>query len=151
MLVLDIVITAFEALKPFTKCSFTKSSFPQLKEENQNYPQMTRIWLGYWYFRWRINLWCKYKFTKVVVSSCWQISKLPVWHFWSAYFDQHLPLQPSIEKWQKQSCTPNILYCITYICFRLAWNLHFQSLTELASTDCGLTLFAFLWLIFPYI
>ena len=28
-----------------------------------------------------------------------------IWHFWSAYSDQHLPLQPSIEKRQKKSCT----------------------------------------------
>ena len=62
----------------------------------------------------KINLWCKHKFTNMVLSLCWQISKLTVWHFWSAYFDQHLPLQPSIDKRRKQSCTPNIVTCIEW-------------------------------------
>ena len=112
MSVLDIKIIALEALKPLTTRSFTKSSlststwehsmslsrsFLQVKAKNQNFPQMTGIRLENWHLRSRINLWCKYKFTNVVLSLCWQMSKLTVWHFWSVYFDQHLPLQPSIE------------------------------------------------------
>ena len=78
-------------------------SFLQMKAQNQNFPKRTRIWLGNWHLRSRINLWCEHKFTNVVLSlcwHCWQMSMLTVWHFWSAYFDQHLPLQ-------KSSCTPN--------------------------------------------
>ena len=82
MPVLDIKITALEALKPFTIRSFTKSrltvstwehsmslsrSFLQMKAENQNFPQMTRIRLENWHLRSRINLWCKHKFTNVVM------------------------------------------------------------------------------------
>ena len=58
--VLDIKITALEVLKPVSICSVTKSSvtlstwehlmslsrsFLQMKAENQNFPQITRIWL----------------------------------------------------------------------------------------------------------
>ena len=39
-------------------------------------------------------------------------SSLPCEIFLSAYFDQHLPLQPSIEKRRKQSFTPNISHII---------------------------------------
>ena len=71
MPVLDIKITALEALKPLTTHYFTKSSltastwkhsmsldrsFLQMKAENQNFPQMTRIWLENWHLRSRINL-----------------------------------------------------------------------------------------------
>ena len=64
-------------------------SFLQMKAENQNCPQMTRIWLEKWHIWSRIKLWCKHKFTNAVLSLCWQMSKLTVWCFWSAYF---LPL-----------------------------------------------------------
>ena len=109
-------ITALEALKLLTTRFFTKRSltvstwehsmslsrsFLQMKAKKQNFPQMTRIWLKNWHLRSRINLWCKYKFTNVVLSLCWKMSKLTVCVFWSAYFDQHLPLQPSIEKRRK--------------------------------------------------
>ena len=77
-------------------------SFLQIKAENQNDPQMTRILLKNWHLRSRINLRCKHKFTNVVLSLYWQMSKLTVRYFWFAYFDQHLPLQPSIEKRRKQ-------------------------------------------------
>ena len=73
----------------------------------QNFPQITKIWLENWHLRSRMNLWCKHKFTNVVLSLYWQMFKLIVWHSWSAYFDQHLALQSSIEKWRKQSCTPS--------------------------------------------
>ena len=111
------------ALKPLTTRFFTKSSltvstseysmslsrsFLQMKAENQNFQQITRICLENGHLWSRINLCCKHKFTNVVLSLCWQISRLILWHFWSAYFAQHLPLQPSIEKRRKQSCTPNI-------------------------------------------
>ena len=65
---------------------------------------MTRIWVTNWLLRSIINLWCKHKFINVVLSLFWQMSELPVWHFWSANFDQLLQLQSSIEKWRKQSC-----------------------------------------------
>ena len=122
MSVLGIKISALEALNPLKTRSFSKSrltvstwehsmspscNFLQMKAENQNFPQMTIIQLENWYLRSRINLWCKHKFTNMVLSLCWQMSKLIVWHFWSAYFNQHLPLQPPIEKRRKQSCTPN--------------------------------------------
>ena len=58
-------------------------SFHQMKAENQNFPQITRIWLENWHLRSRINLWCKHRLTNVVLSLCWQMSKLTVWHFWS--------------------------------------------------------------------
>ena len=74
----------------------------------------TWIWLEIWHLRSRINLGCKHKFTNVVLSLCWEMSKLTVWHFWSAYFDQHLPLQPSIEKRRKQSCTLNTFHTCVY-------------------------------------
>ena len=101
------------------------SQWFQMKAENQNLPQMTRIWLENWHLQSRINLWCKHKLTNVVLSLCWQMSKLSVWHFLSAYFGQYLPLQPSIEKWRKQSCTFNNvgdllkLYC--HVFSNLLW------------------------------
>ena len=76
----------------------------QMKAENQNFSKISRIWLENWHRRLRINLWCKHNFTNMVLSLCWQISKLTVCPFWSANFNQHLPLQPSIEKRRKQSC-----------------------------------------------
>ena len=82
-------------------------SFFRMKSENQNFVYMTWIWLEKIIIIIGINLWCKNKFTNVVLSLYWQLSKLTVWHFWSAYFDQHLPLQLSIVKWRKQICTPN--------------------------------------------
>ena len=39
----------------------------QMKGENQNFPQMTRIWLENWHLRSRINLWYNHKFTKVAL------------------------------------------------------------------------------------
>ena len=110
--VLDIKITALEALKPLTTRFFTKisltvriwehsislsRSFLRIEAEHQNFPQMSKIWLENWLLLARINLWCTHKFTNVVLSSYWQMSKLTMWHFWSANFDQHLPLQPSIK------------------------------------------------------
>ena len=104
MLLLDNKITALETLKPLTTRSFTKSSltvstwehsmslshsFLQIKAENQNFPQT--------------------QFTIVVLSLCWQMPKLTVWHFWTAFFNEHFTLQPSIEKRRTQSCTPNNL------------------------------------------
>ena len=88
--------------------SFSRS-FLQIKAENQNFPQITRIWLENWRLWSRINLWCKFKFTNVVLPLCWQMSKLTVWHFWFAYFHQHLLYYCShiSKKWQKQYCTPN--------------------------------------------
>ena len=68
---LDIKITTLEALKLLTKRSFTKSSitigtwehlmslsysFLQMKAENQNFPQMTRISFENWHLWSRINL-----------------------------------------------------------------------------------------------
>ena len=122
MPLLDIKITALEALKPFTTRSFTESSlivstcehsmslshsFLQMKAENQKFLKMKRIWLENWHLRSRINLWCKHKFTNVVLSLCWQMSKLTVWHFRFIYIDQNLRLEPSTEKRSKQSCTPH--------------------------------------------
>ena len=117
-----IKITALETLKPLTALSSTKSSltvstwehsmslsrsFLQMKAENRSFRQIMKIWLENWHLRSRINLWYKHKFINVALSLCWQMSKLTVWHFWFVYFDQHLPLQPYIEKRRKQSCTPN--------------------------------------------
>ena len=80
MPVLNIKITALEALKPLTIRSFTKSSltvstwehsmspscsFLHMKAENQNFPHMTRIWLENWHLWSRINLWCKHRFINV--------------------------------------------------------------------------------------
>ena len=122
MPVFDIKITGLEALKPLTTRSFTKSSltvityehstslsrsFLQIKAENPNFPQTTWIWLESWHLQTKIDLMCKHKFTNVVLSLCWQMYRLTVWHFWSAYFDQHLPLKLSIEKRRKQNCRPN--------------------------------------------
>ena len=52
-----------------------------MKAENQNFPQMTRIRVINWYLRSRINLWHKNKFTNLVLSLCWQMSKFTVWYF----------------------------------------------------------------------
>ena len=70
-------------------------SFLQMKSENQNDVKMTWIWLESWHLRSRINLWCKHKFTNVVLSLCCQTSKLTVWHFYmpissSTYHCSHL-------------------------------------------------------------
>ena len=94
--VLDIKITALEAWNSLTTRFFTKSgltvstwqhlmslshSFFQIKAESveNKFMMQTQI-------------------PNVVLSVCWQLSKFTLWDFWSAYFDQHLPLQPSIEK-----------------------------------------------------
>ena len=69
-----------------------RSNFLEKKSENQNFPQMTRIGLENWHLGSKINVWCKHKFTNVVLSLCWQMSKLTLWNFWSPYFDQHLPM-----------------------------------------------------------
>ena len=67
-----------ESFFSFTKSSLTVStwensirlgrSFLQIKEENQNFPQITRIWHENWHLRSRINLWCKDKFTNMLLS-----------------------------------------------------------------------------------
>ena len=90
MPVLDIKVAALKALKPLTTRSFTKSSltvstwehsmslsrsFLQMKVENQNIPRMTRVWLENWHFQSGKNLLCKQKFTNMVLSLCWQMSK----------------------------------------------------------------------------
>ena len=82
---LYIRITALEALKaltthPFTKNSLTIStwehsvsfsrSFLQMKPENRKFLQMTQMRLENWHLRSRINLWCKRKFTNVVLLLC---------------------------------------------------------------------------------
>ena len=104
-------------------------SFLQMKAENQNFPQLTRIWLENWHLRSRINLWCKYKFTNMVLSLCWQMSKFTVWHFCFAYFDQHLPLHPSIKERRKRSCTPNIfvqynIFSTNFVYFRFYYQVY---------------------------
>ena len=45
-------------------------SFLRMKAENQNFPQIMKIQLENWHLRSRINLWCKHKFTNVVLSLC---------------------------------------------------------------------------------
>ena len=78
-------------------------------ETTHDFRQMTRIWFENLHLRSRINLWYKHKFTNMVLLLCLQMSKLTVWYFWSACFEQHLRLQPSIEKRRKQNCTLNII------------------------------------------
>jgi len=69
---------------------------------------MTRIWLVNWHFQSRITLWCRHKSTNISMGLCWEMPKFIVWRLWSIYFDQHLPLKPSIRKRRKRSCTPNM-------------------------------------------
>ena len=46
------------ALSTWENSKSLSRSFLRMIAENQNFPQMTRIWIESWYLRSRINLWC---------------------------------------------------------------------------------------------
>ena len=158
MLVLDINITALDALKPLTTCFFTKSSltvstlehsmslrrsFLQMKAENQNFPQITRIWLKNRQLQSRIHLWWKHKFTNVVLSLCWQMPKLTVWYFWSAstYRCSHL------SKTAEAKRAPSMLYKGNWGIVRheVLWNTLFFHHNWTIWHICKWLLWSFLW------
>ena len=144
---LDIRIIALEALKQLTTRSLTKSTltvstwehsmslsrrFLQMKE-NQNFPQITRIWLKNWHLWSKIKLWCIHRLTNAILFSIFSVLSP------SNYVGKHSEILASTrnEIWpwntvfQGQQCfeefynyflrIQNIEFCLKHQIFCASW------------------------------
>ena len=83
--------------------------FLRMKEENQNFPQMTIIWHEIRHFHTTKSIWRQNKITNVSKRFVYHMSKPGSWCFGYVKIDQHLRLEPSIHKQRELSCAPNII------------------------------------------
>ena len=84
--------------------------FLRMKEENQHFPQMTIIWHKIRRFHTTKSIWRQNKITNVSKRFVYHMSKLSPWGFGYVKIDQHLLLEPSIDKQRELtiSCALNI-------------------------------------------
>ena len=94
----DGLFGALDALQP---------PFSSNEEENQHFPQMTIIWYKIRHFHTTKSIWRQNKITNVSKRFVYHMSKLGSWRFEYVKIDQHLLLEPSIDKQRELSCALN--------------------------------------------
>ena len=88
--------------------------FLRMKEENQHFPKMTIIWHKIRYFHTTRSIWRQNKITNVSKRFVYHMSKLCSWRFGYVKIDQHLLLEPFIDKQRELSSAPNTIVNSTY-------------------------------------